>query len=171
MKTVLILFLYFISVANATHLRNREQEIIPENVPCNFTYYYPCGFNGKCENNVCICEKEYATLENIKPCNYNRKSYMTAFLMQLILGPTGISSVYVGQNVIGACKFVSFVVVLFFVFISSFLGKCCGKGEGGILCERPVLFLMFCVFVWWVFDSVFFGVNHYTDENGISLYE
>jgi hypothetical protein len=78
---------------------------------------------GICEKNVCICSKNFKTVNNqyIKSyginCNYQIKYKLIAFLLELFF-PIGVGHIYAEKTNMAILKF-----TLFVIFILSFCGE------------------------------------------------
>jgi TM2 domain-containing membrane protein YozV len=75
-----------------------------------------CGSNGICSKstNICNCTQAgYVTVSSDKPCAYQQKKKLVAFLLSLLAGPTGadwfyLSSGSTGYIVAGVFKLLTF---------------------------------------------------------------
>lgn len=119
----------------------------------------------------CWCFPEYATLENQNKtaCNYQRKSQLSAFLLELILS-NGAGHFYLGNFYMAIPKLLLWVFSYYFFIILRIV--CKGNDENNKLTFfLAMLALIFCLgmLTWQIFDIVFFALNKYTDKNGISL--
>ena len=128
---------------------------------------------GVCDKNVCVCAKDYATVDNeyIKSygisCNYQTKTKFIAFILELFF-PIGVGHIYAEKTYMAILKF-----CLFLVFIFSFCGElCCLKSKiNSCLIFLSVIFIL--DFLAWMIvqliDIVSYGLGYYTDGNGVPM--
>ena len=135
---LLLIFTLIISI-NALDIMFQERKLIPFNSPdkggqidCKVPGDPICGNNAKCEANLlaitnytCICNDNWFTpsMSNTS-CTIEKKSKLTAFLLQGFLGWVGAGSFYLGWNLYGAASFITLGIVCLIVpLISCFLDK------------------------------------------------
>jgi hypothetical protein len=126
---------------------------------------------GICEKNVCICSKNFKTVNNqyIKSyginCNYQIKYKLIAFLLELFF-PIGVGHIYAEKTNMAILKF-----TLFVIFILSFCGElCCLKSKinNSVICLSFIFLLNF--FAWisiQIIDIVSYGLGYYNDGNAV----
>ena len=128
---------------------------------------------GVCDKNVCVCAKDYATVDNeyIKSygisCNYQTKTKFIAFILELFF-PIGVGHIYAEKTYMAILKF-----SLFLVFIFSFCGElCCLKSKinNCLICLSFIFILDFLAwFSIQLMDIVSYGLGYYTDGNGVPM--
>ena len=132
--------------------------------------------NGKCENdNLCICNKEFAFLKdnysqnnNNELCNYNLKSQKIAFLLELFL-IFGIGHFYCHRILYGALKV---AIILSTLIIDYILKKSTYKKS--LTTQNITSYFSYSMYfgliVFQLFDVIMFGLNKHTDGYGFTLY-
>jgi hypothetical protein len=153
-------------------------ELIHEFIPCGKSKcivsqgYCKEKNSGKNNNEKeCVCFEEFGTTENPNyyECNYQKKSQLKAFLLELILS-NGAGHFYL-ENYFWATAKLLVWVITYYSFIV--LKITCKSAED----NKKISFLIaalaffFCIGMlsWQIIDLVFFGLNKYTDGNGVQL--
>ena len=133
-----------------------------------------CNYHGHCIDGVCVCNSDWATFEATDEsgmCNYERKSQLVAFLLQLFLGKiSGAGYWYVGQVGLALAETLLFWVGMIFVCIMGCIGQGLGGDDGAAGC-------MYCFYVLWVLSWglfwliswIMFAVDDVLDGNGVAL--
>ena len=178
-------------------LKNRKLST-SSNILINFpkcTSDSDCSKNGECKNGRCKCKSRYIThidLEEInkenlssnsnieqtlsgqKMCNYKMKDQLTALMLSIFIG-FGSEHFYMGNNDVGAGKFV-FYIFCYFLNIGLFLFYILFKGKRDLLkfiglFEGIYMALGFIfMFLWNLRDWIKIGLNHLEDSKGYPLY-
>ena len=140
---------------------------IGTNVTFNCTGQESCNYHGVCNryNTGCICNDGYVTHDfpDVQ-CNYEQKEQLTAFLLSFFLGIFAAGQWYVGNYALAAPK-LAIGLINCCVFGSSKTSDDDGK-EKKTFCAT-LFFLV--VFAWWLADVIIFGINDYTDGDGVDL--
>jgi hypothetical protein len=102
-------------------------------------------------------------------CTYEQKKQLTAFLLQFFIFCAG--QFYVGN--------IAFAIPQLFITLGpcilSCIMLCAGIGfKGGKDCCHLFVVILNCLFAcalcgWWLADVILFGMNKYTDSNGVPL--
>jgi hypothetical protein len=127
---------------------------------------------GECDvDNNCSCFPNYITIEDEKypfSCNYELKKQLNAFILEFFIG-FGIGHLYVGNTQIASIKLVSYFTMY---FILCFFPYCAFQSKMNFF-KSMVPFLqtisLLTIVFWQIKDSIWFGLNYYTDGNGIVL--
>ena len=123
-----------------------------------------CPFPNTCvSSKICKCSADRANFsENpINPhvnCSYIRKKQLIAFLLESIF--ISVGHFYIGSNLIGCLKLITFLAAIFFAF----------RYEEKWT-KNLSTFLFSLIFSWWVIDIGLFSVNYYMDKNNVQLME
>ena len=152
-----------------------------QNAPANKIRDIPCGdftctYNqGICVqstiNSTCICIihlQSYPSNNTIQ-CDYPRKKQLTAFLLELFL-TYGAGHFYTG-NIQFAVPKLFFWVVSYCLFIVLRIVSKSNEDNNTTSLIIMLLACMFCVgmLTWQIADVVLYGLNKYSDGNGIEL--
>lgn len=124
-----------------------------------------CFYPNVCISNfVCKCGNENAnyfkdSISSENPpyyCAYGRKKQLVAFLLEFFLPSFG--HLYAGQYAIGVLKLLlpCVFVVLLYVIQNTLVKGIAGAG----LCGMSI---------WWLVDIILYGLNKYSDQNGVRL--
>lgn len=133
-----------------------------------------CNGHGYCNTNntECHCMDQYTTLvsPNGTQCNYKRYRQVDLFCFQFFLGKVGVADWIIGQYKIATGKLTLTLVWLFFPNILSLLY---GKNSDGLddFLQRIKIWrqtILFAIIVWWLISVIYYGMNKYIDQNGIS---
>ena len=155
-----------------------------------------CSNNGECQNGMCKCKKKYVTYidlkkinkkyeetsedidgmlsSSVKMCNYKRKDQLTALMLSIFIG-FGSEDFYMGNNDVGAGKFV-FYIFCYFLNIGLFLFYMLFKNKRDLLkfiglFEGIYMALGFIFMILWnLRDWIKIGLNHLQDSKGYPLY-
>ena len=155
-----------------------------------------CSNNGECQNGMCKCKKKYVTYidlkkinkkyeetsedidgmlsSSVKMCNYKRKDQLTALMLSIFIG-FGSEHFYMGNNDVGAGKFV-FYIFCYFLNIGLFLFYMLFKNKRDLLkfiglFEGIYMGMGFMfMFLWNLRDWIKIGLNHLEDSKGYHLY-
>ncbi len=145
-----------------------------------------CGYFGNCIKNKCYCFLGYISVDDVqiksniddihkgKYCNYKKKYQINAFLLELFLG-FGVGHLYSGRYANGILKLICIPLALFMIYFYALSVKCIDKGTANNK-EIRIFFVTMSFFLvamgiafWIVFDAINFGLNKYTDGNGVEL--
>jgi hypothetical protein len=174
----LVLLLTTISCSNTnTKLKSLTKEISLTNYeiitysaegPCDTTncssQYGECVTSSKCE-----CNYGFANLKRLETdpsCTYELKSQKTAFLLELFLW-FGAGHFYCNRLMYGLIKFASMFFVIILDFIIKNLTYTTNKARNGM--NIFIYCLYFALIVWQLFDIAMFGMNKFSDGNGMPL--
>lgn len=153
-------------------------ELIYEFIPCGkskciITQGY-CKEKNSEKNNYdkeCVCFEEFGTTENSYnyECNYQKKSQLKAFLLELILS-NGAGHFYLENYFLAISKLLVWVIIYYSFII---LRITCKSAEDNkkisFLIAAFALFFCIGMLSWQIIDLVFFGLNKYSDGNGVEL--
>mmetsp|Transcript_121122 Transcript_121122/g.210347 ORF Transcript_121122/g.210347 Transcript_121122/m.210347 type:complete len:245 (+) Transcript_121122:28-762(+) len=67
-------------------------------VNCSVT---PCGDHGSCQNDFCVCEEKFYTLDHKAPCGEQKRSRMVGILLHVFFCAVGGGPFYMGWNSYG----------------------------------------------------------------------
>ena len=176
-------------------LKNRKLST-SSNILINFpkcTSDSDCSKNGECKNGRCksryithidleeINKENLSSNSNIeqtlsgeKMCNYKMKDQLTALMLSIFIG-FGSEHFYMGNNDVGAGKFV-FYIFCYFLNIGLFLFYILFKGKRDLLkfiglFEGIYMALGFVFMLLWnLRDWIKIGLNHLEDSKGYPLY-
>ena len=112
----------------------------------------------KCSNNKANFPRYNITYNSNLPknyCSYTRKKQIVAFLLEFFL--LSIGHFYSGNYLIGILKVIFLLSILSFYYSST--------DKNIIFTNIFVCFLS----VWWLADSILYGINSYLDQNGVGL--
>jgi len=131
------------------------------------------------ENKTCICSDQFATFpqNSLIQCNYQRKSQMTAFLLEFFI-TFGAGHFYVEFYQFAVPKMFFWIIGLFLFIAYRIISKQNNTDEDdedNADTTNLILALISCIFcygmlVWQIADVILFGVNYYTDGNLIGLH-
>ena len=182
---LLLILIIFITILNNCNCQKNDKSDAP---PADFMKeFIPCGEskcvisqgfckekisgNNKNNNRECVCFKEFGTTQNPYQyeCNYQKKSQLKAFLLELILS-NGAGHFYLENYYFAIAKLLVWVFTYYFFIV---LRITCKSAEDNkkISFFIGTLALFFCIGMlsWQILDVVFFGLNKYTDGNGIEM--
>lgn len=133
-----------------------------------------CNFNGIYFNSTgdCLCDKGYVTRNPInyhQQCNYQQKEQLIAFLLQFFVGYTGAADFYTENTGIAVAKL---VLLLWIIGGSCFMSCCLGFIKKVIIVYilTILIYLSHAVIaVWWLADTIRYGINEVPDGNGVKL--
>lgn len=145
--------------------------IVVVSADCQFPPTCPdyCSFNGIYFNSTgeCRCDRGYTNPQ----CNYEQKSQLTAFLTQLFVGYLGVADFIVGRIGIGVGKLIlSMFGSCGIAILICVLSVCFDKRFAAKLGSLIAILVALGVFVWWLTDTILFGMNKIPDGNGVVLY-
>lgn len=129
-------------------------------------YGRPCNGNGACVNEtladgnvtlICLCDNDYGNTT----CNYKKHSQLLVFLLDFFFGPLGVGRFIIGEVWQPVLK-----------LLLSTCG-CCIVGAAFML-AKPLGGAASClvgagIFVWWLVDVCYFGMNKLKDSHGFYL--
>lgn len=200
-KTIISFLLIIESITKnlrkESKLKNRKLAT-SSNILINFptcTSNSDCSENGECFNGRCKCKSRYIThvdleeinkenlssnsnieqtLSKTKMCNYKMKDQLTALMLSIFIG-FGSEHFYMGNNDVGAGKFV-FYIFCYFLNIGLFLFYMLFKNKRDLLkfiglFEGIYMGMGFMfMFLWNLRDWIKIGLNHLEDSKGYHLY-
>ena len=128
---------------------------------------------GVCSNETCECDPKWATETNSEiQCNYQRKEWLAALLLQIFLGGWGAANFYTLN--------IQYAVPQLILGIAGLLGPCVA---GCLACcsQRRMMAGMIIIYVivglsalatsaWWIADLVRYATDAVPDGNGYKLY-
>lgn len=169
---LLTIFLFFNSVnstvrQNFTNLNNTIKQCTSDR---------DCG-HGICDGNfVCNCNYGFIDFQDIngvyRRCEYAQKSQLRAFLYELFFN-FGAGHFYLNKPNIGFVKMGCFLFGLFLICLFPLSIKYLNeKFEGDfsvILFSCIYYYYAIGLAVWYIYDLVNFGLNNYSDSNGMPL--
>lgn len=136
-----------------------------------------CSGHGYCnaDHTACNCMSAYATFQP-QPgtqCNYERYRQVDLFCFQFFLGEVGVADWIIHQYGIAAGKL---ALALSWGFIHKFLLYAyviCKQTDRGVddfeKSLKPLRKLIgLAIGIWWLVSTIYYGMNKYTDQNGIS---
>jgi len=140
---------------------------------------YQCVNNaGKCINFMmsnCTCLPEYDTfpVTSIIRCNYEKKMQKTAFLLELFLS-YGSGHFYINNSKMAIPKFLFWFTGYYLFIILRVIYKQKEDEDPDKNTFATVSIILGFIFlilmvIWQIVDLVMFGLNKYTDGNGIDL--
>lgn len=148
-----------------------EEALEKENITIGNCTFNTC-FNGFCNTTkFCICDDGFDTFpsNNTIACNYSKYKVKVAFYLEFFL-PFGIGHLYSERNEFGIFKIFLFIVSVAMLIIYVIIAKKKNSSETTELVIALNTFLIVPLYLMWhIIDIVLFGVNGYTDGNGISL--
>lgn len=107
----------------------------------------------------CICYPFYALRNNT--CNYQRKSYLTAALLQTYSGFAGAGYYYIGLTFLGVAQSLLGLVTCLFIY---------GKSSSTAINNMLGMLVMICITaIFWIISLSLFWDNYYNDGNGYTL--
>ena len=145
-----------------------------QNCPLPYAYC-TSGTNCHCSSGFANFRLASTNPTNNLPCQYTQKKQLVAFLLEFFF-PFGVGHFYSQRTVIGILKLL-FIVATPCLFCCLL---CCGLFSMDSLSSQKVfstlsatLGLIYTIglFAWVIVDLVFFGLNKYTDGNGVPLQE
>ena len=129
---------------------------------------------GICNQNICICEEGYTTVNNKNIqnngifCNYHLKSRFIAFLLEFFF-PFGVGHFYSGKTILAVVKLGIFVLLICSCCtVLICLPKKDVNACSVIVCLIVVLCIIGIIFMQ-IFDLVSYGLGIYNDGNGIEM--
>jgi TM2 domain-containing membrane protein YozV len=134
-----------------------------------------CSGEGYCtrDGSTCVCFSGHVTYNspNGPKCNYKQKSQLAAFLLQLFLGKFGAGHFYVGSNALGAGEIcLTFGLIPLACFLTPMFNAFDVSETGRKKIWKKLQWVVgTAVFVWWLVNTIKFGLNEYNDGNGVPL--
>jgi len=176
---ILIITILKIFICHKNEKSNEPpSELIYEFIPCGKSkcvvsqgYCQEKTSTSKDNDRECVCFEEFGTVSNpfYYECNYQKKSQLKAFLLELILSH-GAGHFYLENYFFAIAKLLVWVFTYCFFII---LKITCKSAEDNkrISFMIAALAFFFCIgmLCWQIFDVVLFGLNKYTDGNGVGL--
>lgn len=158
---------------------NSEQSFIIKN-SSKCTTKICDSLGGQCiEEETCKCNEGFTTLlrnNNMKLCNYEKKSSIMAAFIELFLG-FGLGHIYSGRKIYGIFKLLLSSLMCFVGCCAIAMGVKLESGERSFDHNTVIEFMYFiygCVFnilvLWQILDFVLFIFKIYVDGNEIPLY-
>lgn len=150
-----------------------DEPALPSCLECSANFY--CNTEGKCE---CWADKTR------KPCSYQRKKQLTAFLLSLFTGVTGADRYYIEtwKEAIAKTTFFGIGLTSLGTFLiqalssrpsSLRIAKCVQQSSCCLGCMYCGLSLVAMASVvplfWWMIDLIYFADNRIPDGHGIAL--
>lgn len=136
-----------------------------------------CNLNfGTCSSNsICKCKIGYASAPSYTngiACSYEQKKQLTAFLLEIFI--MGAGHLYRGAVLVGILKIFFIVLFPFVLLCLVFMGIIIDsdiKTQNCFLISSIVVFGLYTlsIIIWYFYDIINFGINSYTDGNGIPL--
>lgn len=189
--TFLFSIVFLLQIININSLTNQKSKILQlnniqpaintdelityskaENINCNRNN---CNLPyGSCtDDNTCTCTNDYANYNSSKNfyCQYRRKKQLTSFMLEFFLS-MGIGHLYCGKIVEGIIKLIIMIIPAVIGLILCFCNTMISKDTS--TCVGLITMIVFCTFLctglaWQLADVILFGLNKYTDGNGVSL--
>ncbi len=143
-----------------------------------------CQTDAECGNGICIkdkgecqCNKGYITHNTEtstkrEVCNYEQKSQLKAFLLELCVG-FGAGNFYIERTVYAILKLIAFIFGLYLICLFPLTAKFLNdKFENECL-----VLIVSCMYYscsaglafWYIYDLVNLGMNKYNDGNNVAL--
>jgi len=125
---------------------------------------------------TCLCKSGFANAPEVSKdktiCDYEQKKQQTAFFLEMFL--IGVGHVYRGAIVLGTMKLLFVVLFPCFMLCLIFLGVLADEGikaQSFIMITSLVVggLYVLAVAIWYIYDLVLYGMNEYSDGNGIPL--
>ena len=155
------------------------------NIP--FAEYYPkffkcedvsynCAGNGICNEtrDDCICTSGYTSFPNsfIK-CTYPQKSSIVAILLEVFI-PFGFGHLYIMNYGFFLAKFLMYFFTYYYVFcVMIFIGSINNSNveEETYNQTKKICYVTLpIIFIWYLFDIIWFCLGNYQDGNNMDLY-
>lgn len=133
-----------------------------------------CNGHGECKaDGTCLCDKDYATVNQDAQCSYERKKQLAAFLLHTFLGGYGAGHFYINDipTAMGQLS-LSIIIPLGLTILALFAMCCCMNDAGKAVGAGIGIVWALCwlgVIVWWIVDMVRFANNYYPDSKRVTL--
>ena len=168
MKVKFISLISLIILSLLSLIKSNDDETKNELVICN---KYTCPKSrGYCnENNECVCTKGYDTVDDLSRgdfyCNYKKKSKVTAFLLEFILG-FGSGLFYIERTTLATIKMIYTTITCLMFCQYHSIKKITELKRFAIPLER-ILLLGWAV--WQIIDGILIAFGFYKDGYGHEL--
>ena len=65
-----------------------------------------CNYQGTCEDNYCICESQWITINNTNniSCSYHQKDHYTTLMLSIFVGYFGVDQWYIENHILAGIK-------------------------------------------------------------------
>ena len=168
MKVKFISLITLIISSSLTLIKSNDNETKKDLVICN---KYTCPKSrGYCtENNECVCTKGYDTVDDLSRgdfyCNYKKKSKVTAFLLEFILG-FGSGLFYIERTTLATIKMIYTTITCFMFCQYHSIRKITELKRFAIPLER---ILLIGWAIWQIIDAILIAFGFYKDGYGHKL--
>ena len=168
MKVKYISFISLIILALLTLIKSNDDDLKKDLVICN---KYTCPKSrGHCnENNECVCTKGYDTVDDLSRgdfyCNYKKKSKVTAFLLEFILG-FGSGLFYIERTTLATIKMIYTTITCLMFCQYHSIRKITELKRFAVPLER---ILLVGWAVWQIIDGILIAFGFYKDGYGHEL--
>ena len=168
MKAKFIYFISLIILSLLALIKSNDDETKKDLVICN---KYTCPkSSGYCnENNECVCTKGYDTVDDLSRgdfyCNYKKKSKVTAFLLEFILG-FGSGLFYIERTTLATIKMIYTTITCLMFCQYHSIRKITELKRFAIPLER---ILLVGWAVWQIIDGILIAFGFYKDGYGHEL--
>lgn len=135
-----------------------------------------CAGHGTCtsDGTDCECEGGYYSFPNsFMRCTYKQKSKFLAILLELLF-PFGFGHLYVLNYSLFLAKFLVYFFSYYYVFcLMIFIGSVNNSNvnsDSYDYSKKICCVLLPIIFIWYIFDVVWFALGGYSDGNSVDLY-
>ena len=148
----------------------------------SYAWSYTCDTSNACGHGfcdtttqLCKCDSGWVDDRSGTSCSYEQKKQLTAFLLEFFLGATGAGQFYVGNNNLAIGQLWG---LLFGGLITTLLGASMGLPmDSSVRIHQSIssafialgLSALLADVVWWIIDTIRFGMNKIEDKNGYPL--
>jgi len=140
-------------------------------VQCNDgTSTKSCG-EGTCNNDNCVCNDDWYTTEESKPCNTKKKSRTTAILLHVFVGNFGAGAFYLGWTAYGVATLLMCLVPCVCICVLVCGGIASGDEKGGLAALAPVIQCCFGIASMglWIAVIVYIADGESRDSDNVPL--
>jgi hypothetical protein len=123
-----------------------------------------CNYKGTCENNICICDDRWVTINDNNMCNYLQKDKFTALMLSIFVGYFGVDQWYI-QNYELAGPKMGISILLIIYSIVAYIKKLYYP-----VFVIPFLLLLSISFSWWLGDIIKISTKELSDGKNVNLY-
>ena len=149
-----------------------------DNYEVNICSPETCPYPSLCiSKTICKCKDGFYNTdlhinEYSNKCKYKMKSSNSSFWVEIITN-IGIGHMLIGNYKIGICKLFYMISTLCFFYYVCMSEKNSQKYLTDfyhLIIAIINFILCLGLFIWWLIDAIFFGINKYRDHNDIKLF-